>query len=315
MQEELKKILIALKYFGRIDRTLFENMSYDSYRLRLKVLKWMDCIDLIEGIVKPGRKFDKCLEIFDLKEESLKRNDNGEVAYLLLGDIHIGRKSSSFNYDVAVKRMNIIIDRVMQLKSQGYRILGFGLGDYIDGAGIYGRQAYEQEFDPNIQMVKFVEFISPLMDVIDGFYGISGNHGRVNDDELANYDYLAMETLRTMYKNKVVGSSRYVDIFDINGEKFLLAHMKFRMNYGIPDYSIRRFIFNQFLRYKDLSYIFMGHYHTFKVWNESDILVVLNGTFLSDDELSQQYGFKSSISQTFIIKNGKKIIIEEIGLE
>lgn len=308
MRETLLKVLMAIAQHGYCNRGMLPGVSWGYYWNLLRFLRAFGCIEVDEGMAKPGPRMPECIDLLG----------GGTVgyshAYVLLGDIHIGRRTPSYSYAVACMRMKRLVGMVESLKRSGVKVYILGLGDYVDGEGIYGRQAYEQEFDPNTQFIKFVELVKPLAELSDGFYGIVGNHGRTSERDVGNYDYLALESLRVAVGGKVHASRRYVDVFEINGDRVLLAHAKFRMTYGIPDYSVRRFVQGQVLYHGRIDMVALGHYHVFKAWREGNVLVVMNGTFLSDDELSYQAGLRPSVSQALVYRIGGDMVVREVGL-
>ncbi|MEM4530586.1 MAG: metallophosphoesterase [Thermofilaceae archaeon] len=308
MRETLLKILRAVSQHGYCDRAMMPEVSRDYYWNVLKILRAFGCIEIDEGKAKPGPRILECLDLLGSDFAGYSH------VYVLFGDIHVGRKTPSYNYSVACMRVKKLVRMVEMLKQSGVKVYILGLGDYVDGEGIYGRQAYEQEFDPNTQFIRFVELAKPLVELSDGFYGIVGNHGRTSERDIGNYDYLALESLRVAVGGKVVASKRYADVFEVNGDRVLLAHAKFRMSYGIPDYSIRRFVQSQVLYHGKINIVALGHYHVFKAWREGNVLVVMNGTFLSDDELSYQTGLRPSISQALIYRIGNDMVVRELSL-
>lgn len=265
-------------------------------RTRAKELRGYGCIEFSGGVLRRGRRFDECVNFF------LASDTEGRVVYALLGDVHLGRRTSTFNVAVLEEMVRVYVTRLASLRNEGYRIVGLGLGDYVDGAGIYGRQAYEQELGVEAQVVEFQRLFHDWFALLDEFYGIVGNHGRMSEEEYGNVDYLALYAVAApVLGRRAVISRRYVDTFtDSSGRRILLAHQKFRTHYGVPDYAIRRFVSQHVLRDRGIRLVCIGHLHILKFSDELGLPVVLNGTFLTDDELSRQMGLVGFPGQALV---------------
>ncbi|MEM0040319.1 metallophosphoesterase [Thermofilum sp.] len=300
LEQVAKKILEALMNGLKPEHGDFSSSSLARARTLLRKL---GCIAGEGDYITPGVNFDLCLRLFGLKSD-----EQGELreVRLLLSDIHLGRKTETFNLGVLRIRIRKLIAELSSLTSGGARLLVFGLGDYVDGAGIYGRQAYEQEIDPSDQVVEFTNVFAELFEMADSVYAVIGNHGRTDENESASFDYIALKSALSGKRNAYV-SKRYVDVFNVGGEQVLLGHVSHvRAYHGIPDYGIRRFLYSQLARWRGLGEAYLGHFHVFK-YSSEPVAWVSNGTFLDNDELSYRMGFTCDVGQAVVlIEDNKK---------
>ena len=292
-------------------------LKYNTVKFMVRPLEIMHCIERDGSMVWAVREnFDKCVSLLGGSDVL----EPGEASYVvaLLSDLHVGRKTPSFNVGILRERFRRYLDILTRIVSKhGGEVIVLGLGDYVDGADIYPRQEYEQELDPNEQVDVAFDITRELFEIANYFYGVVGNHGRTSESEPGNYDYLYLLHVKSLMGRNAGISKRHHEYYRLpNGDTVLLSHPPPPRIYsyqGIPDYGIRRFVSNHALANRELREAYFGHFHVPKVMYEA-VPIYINGTFLSDDEFSKAMGFKSRPCQLVVIKSrlGNNIYVVEL---
>jgi metallophosphoesterase superfamily enzyme len=131
-----------------------------------------------------------------------------ESAVLVVSDVHVGKKTPSYDMRVAQKVLDEVakrIVRIAELVQDGYRwdevVICF-LGDVLDGSEIFPGQATVQDI-PNVlaQATVAARLFLPIVEAslavapIVRLVGVAGNHGRAgkNAAEAANWDIVCYQ--------------------------------------------------------------------------------------------------------------------------
>jgi DNA-binding Lrp family transcriptional regulator len=289
-------------------------LRYKSTWFMVRVLELVNCLERSGSVVR-AKNIDICTALLSRGEVSLPR---ASMVIALLSDMHVGRKTPSFNASVLRERFKKYLGALTRIMdNHGGELVVLGLGDYVDGASIYPRQEYEQEMDPNEQVDVAFDITRELFEVASRFYGVVGNHGRTSESEHGNYDYFYLLQVRAVMGDRASISKRHHEYFKLpSGELVLLSHPPPPRIYsyqGIPDYGIRRFVASHVSANRGLREAFFGHFHTPKVTYEI-IPVYLNGSFLSDDEYSRMLGLRTPASQLVIAKSDTGSIVYVVEL-
>jgi hypothetical protein len=296
-------------------------LKYKTVRFMVRVLELMNCVEKAGSLIR-AKNIDKCISL--LTEEDFEapgspsQPSGARQIVALLSDIHVGRKTPSFNVNILRDRVKKYVDSLTRVVSEnGGKLVVLGLGDYVDGSEIYPRQEYEQELDPNEQVDVAFNLTRELFEIVDVFYGIVGNHGRTSKDEHGNYDYFYLLQVKGFMGQSATISKRHHEYYRLpDGGLVLLSHPpppRIYSYHGIPDYGIKRLIHNHIVASPELKEAYFGHFHIPKVSYEA-IPLFINGTFLSDDEYSKTMGFKSQPSQMVVVKSplGNKIYVIDL---
>jgi hypothetical protein len=280
----------------------------------VRVLELVNCIERNGSVVR-AKNIELCTSLLSGREVSLP---SVSLVVALLSDLHLGRKTPSFDSRVLGERVKRYIKAIEGiLSAHGGELVILGLGDYVDGANIYPRQEYEQEMDPNEQVDVAFEITRELVEMASRFYGVVGNHGRTSEGEHGNYDYFYLLQVKALMGDRASISKRHHEYFKLpSGDVVLLSHPPPPRIYsyqGIPDYGIRRFVSSHVSGNRELREVFFGHFHIPKVTYEV-IPVYLNGSFLSDDEYSRMLGFKTHPSQLVVVKSDSGNIVYVVEL-
>jgi len=294
-------------------------LKYKTVRFMVRVLELMNCVEKAGSLIR-AKNIDKCISLLTDEDEPVAEPGISGVKQVvaLLSDIHVGRKTPSFNVNILRDRVKKYVDSLTRIISEnGGKLVILGLGDYVDGSDIYPRQEYEQELDPNEQVDVAFDLTRELFEIADMFYGVVGNHGRTSNEEHGNYDYFYLLQIKRFMGRSAVVSKKHHDYFRLpDGELVLLSHPPPPRIYsyqGIPDYGIRKFVSNHAIANKELKEAYFGHFHVPKVAYDF-VWIYLNGTFLSDDEYSKTMGFRSQPSQLVVVKSdtGNKIYVIDL---
>jgi len=237
-----------------------------------------------------------------------------EECVLLVGDIHIGRTTKSYNSDIFRSRIRNLRDNlflVKQIINRSYRLPTlniFFLGDIVDGEDIYPSQPYKQDLDADEQLDLAVnEFSNFILSMLpDGGRGkfkrvriwtVEGNHGRTGrrKSEKTNFDRIFYKRLADRFdRNKRVEvniSTDWYNYAEILGHGYLLFHGDAIYTYmNIPFYGIVQ----RSMRLRvgglenDFDIVCLGHFHNLGMLYWNDLRILMNGTFLTDDDFSQK---------------------------
>lgn len=221
-----------------------------------------------------------------------------EEAVLLIGDVHAGRRTVSYNLAKMVQRFERLaedVNTILDIHRRAYNVDKlniFMLGDMLQGENVL-RQMMLEDLDATL-----VEQKKALVDGLEVFlgkvasknwsiFGVMGNHGRLSkpSSSLANHDYGLYEYLNLRYGDRVVVPRKDYQVARVLGHGFLLTHgCNIRSYLGLPFYGVTA----RALRWKqsipNWDVLCMGHFHTLQELNFSGVPIFMNGTFVSDDE-------------------------------
>jgi len=243
-----------------------------------------------------------------------------ESAVLVVSDVHVGKKTPSYDMRVAQKVLDEVakrIVRIAELVQDGYRwdevVICF-LGDVLDGSEIFPGQATVQDI-PNVlaQATVAARLFLPIVEAslavapIVRLVGVAGNHGRAgkNAAEAANWDIVCYQQLEALVKAKwgkrvfcdfnaptvdeqgilKETSLFWLKLVQIRNHWFLLHHgHRARTVLGVPFYSVRTRALTWRSAFKERWRVLMhGHFHQFGRMDFNDIIVLLNGTAVQHD--------------------------------
>ena len=243
-----------------------------------------------------------------------------EEAVLVLSDVHVGKVTKSYNPKIFKERLDKVKNgmlRIVELLRNGYSLNTLNIilgGDIVDGEGIYPTQAMsiDQGALKQVFQTGVPEFSNMFINFLKYFkkiriHCVRGNHGRSGRfaDETSNWDmalYEACKIATQNYKNIEWNISySWENMFKIYDWKFLLIHgHQVKMAMNIPHYGVT----SKGMRWQGsmghFDYLVMGHFHVAQYceWNEWEYM--MNGTFSSDDEFSQEIiGLMGSTKQLF----------------
>lgn len=237
----------------------------------------------------------------------MPRKKSPETAVVIASDWHYGKKTSSYNLDVAEERLFGFADRIgtihaIETGGRSFdRLVVLWLGDTVDGADIYpGHMAYTCEANVEAQAKRGSDVLAAwtrkLADTWKRveFVPIAGNHGRTGKHmhlaaswDIVTYRYMAEKVKDRRVKVLADGSDDFVRMHDIRGHRWLLHHGHYvRMWMGIPWYGLSRRLMNWATTesYGGFDVAAFGHFHTLGYWPINRLTLLTTGTPVTDDE-------------------------------
>ena len=331
----IQKRELKVEHIENIKKDLKQN---DEKRLIQQILKEKSrtelIVDCIKEAVKPIDYKEPEFTIKEIKHEGKEE----EQACLVISDVHVGKKTKTYNTNVFKQRLDKLIKsviRITELLRNGYKIDTLNIifsGDIVDGEGIYPTQSLhidqsvlKQVFQTGLpEFSKQIIFLSRFFKKIN-IHCTKGNHGRSGKfaDESSNWDlafYEACKTATQNYKNIEWNISYdWNHKFKIYDWKFLLVHgNQIKMQLNIPHYGVT----SKGMRWQGstgkFDYLIMGHFHSAQMCEWNDFEYFMNGTFSTNDEFSEEViGLMGSVKQLFFGVHSRKGVSwrYKIGLE
>ena len=293
-----------------------------NYKLRKEANTALDALNVREDIITELRKTLSSWKFPKTVVKSTKTTKKGKKAVLelLLSDLHIGKKTETYNFDVARRRLVELRDVFLyeleqaETKYQIDMIVIAMLGDIIESFEMHGLQsAVTAEAVTPVQVVKAVEiiFIEILRPIAQQGHkivipAVCGNHDRVLKDKPMNqpgqesitwiiYNMLAILCETTGLHNiEFIIPNRSWCIIDILGHKVLYEHADKSMRLerkSVNDKIAARQTQSGVI----ISFFRFGHFHEFVQFGRGK--AICNGTPVTDDGFSLELGFDSDAGQ------------------
>ncbi len=266
------------------------------------------------------------LDIQLTKPPTSKAKSGVEVAVLHLSDIHIGKRTVTYNHLVAAERLVLLTEkvaRIINIRRSHANIDDLRIylgGDLAEGEGnIFPGQAHEIDQDIVEQCAKYgpsrvAELILSLLQVVKKITikAVPGNHGRNGDRHAArrnNYDSWLYQILRlTVDKALATNPKRRKDIswdmpFDrpaghewyandrVLGWGCMIIHGdQIKSQLGYPWYDAGRKCANWANTNKEpFDYLFMGHFHTEAGFDVGGRRVMASASTESDNSYAAEH--------------------------
>lgn len=249
-------------------------------------------------------------EVVRFKPEG-KRSE--EDIGIILGDVHTGRKTISYNVEVCKRRLYHILNRVMriiELHQPIKRAYVFLAGDMVQGEDPFkGSNMETVECGAGDQIHKyavpflagFLISVSQLVDVVE-VDAVPGNHGvyAKGSPRRTNWDLFLYHELKLALQNQprihVNVPQSFYAIRDIRGFRFFLFHGdQVRASQGIPLFALKRRCQEWDAVKGPVHYFLCGHWHTrgSEQINHHAYLL-MNPSLVTDDEWSLEVVGRSS---------------------
>lgn len=279
---------------------------------------------LLKGILEAQIPIEpKVLKEFQADRKKKKKSKKEpETAVLILSDLHMGKKTPTFNIDVFKRRLKGLVEKINEILNdylrEAYEINTLKVicvGDLVDGDSIYKTQPWHldenvmyQIYRTGVPMLTWMlaEF-SLMFDKVSVDF-VPGNHGRVGkfEPEELNFDTILAESIKlamSQFKNVEINVEwDWYKVIDIEGRKFLATHGEIiRMYLNIPWYGmVQKAMRWQGSLPEDWEYLILGHFHVSQDFQWNDIRVLANGSFVSGDDFSLKVlGLQSTPTQHF----------------
>jgi len=285
-----------------------------------------DLLEAIDAVVKKARKVN-----LTLPKQKKDKNKSDMTLELLLSDLHFGKKTETFNLEVARRRLNqiaVTVQKEIQKARIHYnveRIVIALMGDIIESSTMHGVESAKGcEFGNSRQVQEAMDALFELIilpisqtgikiDVV----GVTGNHDRT--EEHRTYHNPGEENLTWIMYNGMKKFCEYsglknvswtipknpYQLVDIYGEKVLYEHFDnvkgSNLRTGIESLKAKRT--NQLST--PITFIRGGHYHEPAEFGLGKITV--NGSLCGNDSYADVHGYDCAASQTlnFYIKKEK----------
>lgn len=291
-------------------------------------------LDLSEKILEIIR--DSVVEI-EIPEPQLFVQDvaeHDETVVLLLSDVHVGKRTVTYNHREFVKRMDKLESRMMSIVTQHRAIRPIKKlvvvmnGDVIDAEAVYPSQVVDHISIPIIDQIysvgvprltQFFLFCLANFEEVE-VYCQRGNHGKQNaakwsSSKSTNWDFVTYKSLEAMTLTQKrlkwhINTKDWKSLFHINGWGFLATHGDMiKRYYNLPYYGMTR----QSMRWQNayrnklkLTYFLFGHFHSSSIMTFNNCVIITNGSFVTDDPYAEEnLGVASVPEQTLFFVHPK----------
>lgn len=249
-------------------------------------------------------------------------HDNREIAVLHISDVHVGKRTKSYNSTVANDRMGILVDKTIEITDtrrsfakidEIHIYLG---GDVIEGEMIFSHQPHLIDSNVLEQALKTAPEIcaNAIFRLSESFSklkvcAVPGNHGRNGGKHTTahpktNWDTVCYETIKTMVNGTEkfphgdlpariewdLPMDRDVDWYTVDrvfdwGNMIIHGHEITGGFAGYPWYGVGK----KASGWKDAieyswDYLYLGHFHTVASAELQHRFMLANGKFDSDDQ-------------------------------
>ena len=256
--------------------------------------------------------------------ERVEKSREPKCAILELSDWHIGATVDTqwncYSIEVARERMQQLLNKVKKY-ILSYNITNLAIeinGDMVHGLiNVSNRVQSEEDVVSQIILVSdmLAYFINELKPYVQKIKVITtlGNHGRLipNKREAVNKENMEMlipEFLKLkLNKDITILTSNGLDFikYEFNGKVICLAHGQYdKPNQVIEDFTkVYKCVPNE---------IHLGHTHSYKDINESNIYITVNGSLMGSDEYAVNLREVTKPSQNLIVYDEDRFIIEMV---
>lgn len=320
----------AIRYHCRKLGLTINHSNHNSQKEVSKMVK-MELSDYVQEVLKQLPEHINPLSPIKVYKVKAGRGDEEQVVQIL-SDWHFGHKTISFDSEVAVQRIQKLLNstiKIVNLHRSAYPIKTinlFLLGDFIQSDKIgYFVDLSELEgilIDQVFQLAipalgDYIQNLSKYFSKVN-VYCVRGNHGRgeKGSSEKNNWDDVIYKALAIQFQdNERVHfniAREFYQVVNIWDWKFLLAHgdQVRGGSYGIPLYALLQ----RMLRWATAmpfqwNTLCVGHWHNFAYLEQNQQFLIVNGTLVSDDEyVRKSYGWNASTSQTLFSVHPRQCI-------
>jgi len=239
-----------------------------------------------------------------------------ETQVLLIGDVHDGEITPSYNHDVCRARFAELFRRTMLINRLHRNLYPVNdLAIFLLGDMVHGENPHQGAKVESIHCGAMSQVYDYLLPELAGLflsfrqefatvkvYGVPGNHGRVAKEapETSNWDnmlYRALAAKAWPDGVEIHPPRDFCQIVTIQGQRFFLFHGdQTRMANGIPWFGLSRKVISWYITYGGFEYACCGHFHRDDFLRISAMTkLFVNGSFVSDDPFALKVMGTSSI--------------------
>lgn len=246
-------------------------------------------------------------------------SEEHKFATLICSDWHVGinvdNQFNEYNIDIAEDRVKQLTNKTIKYCKQ-HDITDINielLGDFCSGT-IHTSTRVQQEEDIIQQIIDCSELISNMINNIKEHvenvtvFSVYGNHGRVSSNKTDSVNKENYERLIYYYVKNRVKNIKFIDSFGEDFIKYNSFGRTFVMAHGDKD-KVGSVVDGYTKIFKEpIDEVHIGHWHTFKVTNEFDIPVIVNGSLIGADDYAVSIRKINKPSQTLVIYGDDKCI-------
>lgn len=314
----------------KLEKSLRKYKALASKNLKLVKLyeKELDLTDKIVDVVRDSIELLPPIELptFYIPTE----HHHEESALLLLSDVHIGKKTISYNPKVFLKRLKKLQGSMMSIISAQRSIRPIKKliivmnGDIIDAEAVYPSQSVDHIAIPIIDQIFTVgvpELTSFLLYCLANFEEVEcictrGNHGQQNaakwsSSKSTNWDFVIYKALEATTSNQPrikwsINTKDWKSIFKVYNYGFLATHGNMiKRYYNSPFYGMTRQAERWSNAYRDklrLDYILFSHFHSMDTgMRHNNLQIFVNGSFTTNDPYAEENIGVTSIPEQLLL--------------
>jgi len=229
------------------------------------------------------------------------------------GDKHLGRKTESYNLEIAAKRDDTLLRKVMriiELHQPIRKAYVNYLGDVVQGENIYQGSkvggvdigAMSQIFDYAIPQES--RFLTSLLQVVPEIEvnGVRGNHGRYDKTapDKTNWDIFFLRSLQNALSNQpkisINCSDKFYAIVEIEGWRNFIFHGdQVRASQGVPLFALKRRCQEWYAAFGPIYMFVCGHWHCLSEDQvNQEAMLLINPAVVTGDEWALERVGRSS---------------------
>lgn len=297
-----------------------------SKRLVRTAEKESDIVGRILAVVKDSMDSMPAIKIPKFKVK--KNGENEEVAVILISDVHVGKKTKSYNHKEFIVRLGVLEKGILSVVTAHRsirpvrKLVVVFNGDVIDAESIYPSQAIDHISLKLIDQIfsyavpKFTEFLGFCAENFEEVvvYGNKGNHGRLNASKWSssrstNWEFVFLKALEMATRNVSniewhIDTKDWKSLFRVQGHGFLATHGDMiRMYYSTPIYGMTRQSMrwaNAYQRKIKLSYFLFGHFHSAGSFRFNHVNIIMNGSFVSNCPYAEEHLGVASVPEMML---------------
>ena len=260
----------------------------------------------------------KLNEVKPLVHKEIKvDNISNKEAVIILSDWHIGSTSNNhwniFNLEVARKRINKLLDKTIEycLLHKVNTIHVELLGDLVNGYLHLGNRV-ENEEDVVTQIMIASELLANFLNELANnklnvkVYSSTGNHGRCSPNLKESLDLENFERLIPWYLKARISNPKIEFMENEIDDNLIVIRFLNEVIYCVHGHLDKPnvMIDNWSRMLKEFpTEAHLGHFHSYKEFDEYDMTVTVNGTLSGVDEFAKKIRKTSKPMQTLMIYN------------
>lgn len=317
----------------------YEKLLQKELEIKKEKVKLQDMRTQLNRQIREQARKENVEEILESKLESLptnvinmntvERETSHKDGILLVSDIHYGLETynamSPYNSDICIKKLNYLVDKTIEYATFNNidKLHVLILGDELSGL-IHTTTRLEQREDIITQIIEISNLLS------DAIYKLSyhipfvtvglaqGNHTRAIANKLESLERENFTKLIKKYielrlsnvPNLVILDNKFDEgIIEINVKGYNVIGL-----HGHNDSLSRISKLTEMFDYK-VDYVFMGHYHNAREFENNKTEVIVNGCFSSDDYAKNKRLYNKPIQKFMIFTDEGRIATYNINLD